>query len=107
MQRFSTSDNHEELGSNLEKLRYHDLNPYLCLSDDPRQDESLLKRCFPNLKIVINDEMKVETIPENLEKIPCNKQILCAINILTMTSNVVKYTIVLKLYNFRCNTHHL
>ena len=76
MQRFSTSDNHEELGSNLEKLCNHGLNPYLCFSDDPGRDESLLKRCFQKLKNAIDDEIEIETIPENLEEITCNKQIM-------------------------------
>ena len=43
MQRFSTSDNHDELGSNLESLKLLGMNPYLAFSDDPSRDESLLK----------------------------------------------------------------
>lgn len=49
MQRFSTSDNHNELGSNLNYLSNLGLNPYLCFSDDPNRDESLLKEVFSNL----------------------------------------------------------
>ena len=46
MQRFSTSDNHSELGSNLESLSVLGLNLYTAFSDDPGRDETLLKRCF-------------------------------------------------------------
>ena len=44
MQRFSTSDNHEELGDNLAQLKTLGLNPHLTFSDDPIRDESLQKK---------------------------------------------------------------
>ena len=50
MQRFSTSDNHDELGSNLEALSSLGLNPQLAFSDDPSRDEFLLKEHFPKLR---------------------------------------------------------
>ena len=61
MQRFSTSDNHQELGSNLKMLSDLGLNPYLAFSDDPGRDESLLCKIFSNLRIG-NEETTVEKI---------------------------------------------
>ena len=49
LQRFSTSDNHAELGDNLEQLHSLGLSPYLVFSDDPIRDESLVKEKFPRL----------------------------------------------------------
>ena len=68
LQRFSTSDNHDELGSNLESLGKIGLNPYLCFSDDPGRDESLLKRTFSNLKTKGDDDEDVQ-IESDLENI--------------------------------------
>lgn len=77
MQRFSTSDNHEELGTNLDNLRDLGLNPYLCFSDDPSRDDSLLMRKFSNLTKdgVTYDEEDDNMMDDidDLSEIECNK----------------------------------
>ena len=74
MQRFSTSDNHLELGSNLETLNKLGLNPFIAFTDDPGRDKSLLKRIFSNLD---NGEEEVEeNIPEDLVEMSSYKTIL-------------------------------
>lgn len=60
MQRFSTSDNHDELGSNLDALGFLGLSPHLAFSDDPGRDESLLKRCFPKLKNKADEIVEID-----------------------------------------------
>ena len=72
MQHFSTSDNHNELGSNLESPSDLGLNPYLCFSDDPCRDESPLKTIFSNLKGA-NDDIEEEDNDSSLTIMECNK----------------------------------
>lgn len=75
MQRFSTSDNHEELGSVLKDLSEMGLDPILCFSDDPTRDESLLKKHFPKLKTQ-SDELEIdEEIPANMTEMTTPKKI--------------------------------
>ena len=62
IQRFSTSDNHEELGDNLAQLKTLGLNPYLTLSDDPIRDKSLLKKLFPLLNNHNSDILEDEDL---------------------------------------------
>ena len=71
LQRFSTSDNHDELGCNLMLLSHMGLNPYLLFSDDPERDESLVEKHFSNLRC---DECHVsefieEIMPDNLQSV--------------------------------------
>lgn len=160
-QRFSTSDNHDELGSNLESLSALGLNPYLAFSDDPARDESILKKCFSNLKNAADLEEEVEDIPEELVEMSTEKDIVYVteidkvtmalskfrqdientindttstsvkiafdcewpvymvdvngrkqkrhgdINILQLGSTCTNYTILVELYNFTNNPHHL
>ena len=44
MQRFGTPHKHQELGANIKALKDLGLNPYLCFSDDPDREGSLLKQ---------------------------------------------------------------
>jgi len=67
LQRFSTSDNHDELGSNLESLGKIGLNPYLCFSDDPGRDESLLKRIFLNLKTKGDEDEEMDSDLDDID----------------------------------------
>ena len=76
MQRFSTSDNHDELGSNLESLRSLGLNPYLAFSDDPGRDESLLKLTFCKLRNSADNTNTTEILPNDLSEMKCEKNIL-------------------------------
>ena len=77
MQIFSTSDNHDELGSNLESLKLLGMNPYLAFSDDPSRDESLLKKHFSNLCNGHDNNIDVENDkPTNLSEMTCDKKIL-------------------------------
>lgn len=77
MQIFATSDNHDEIRSNLEKLAKLGLNPYLMFSDNPERDESLLKEIFSNLRIGSDSIVGIaEEIPENLTEFTSNKQIM-------------------------------
>ena len=77
VQRFSTSDNHEELGNNLEQLHSLGLNPHLTFSDDPLRDESLLKKHFPLLKNHDDDIMEEDDeVPEDLVEMSTQKHIL-------------------------------
>ena len=75
LQRFSTSDNHAELGDNLEQLHSLGLSPYLVFSDDPIRDESLVKEKFPRLQNHDND-LVVEENPEDLAEMSTDKDIL-------------------------------
>ena len=75
MQRFSTSDNHIELGDNLRSLNEQGLNPYLAYSDDPTRDESLLQEIFPNLHRPQKEIVEIITPPELVE-FDSNKKIL-------------------------------
>ena len=72
MQRFSTSDNHSELGTNLKSLSSLGLNPHLAFSDDPIRDETLLKQYFPLLKNMTDQD----EIPEDMVEMTTHKQIL-------------------------------
>lgn len=49
-QRFSTSDNHDEVRSNLMDLNELGLNPILTFTDNPTKDKNMLIGCFPNLR---------------------------------------------------------
>ena len=92
MQRFSTSDNHDELRTNLEKLASLGLNPYLCFSDDPVRDESLLRSLFSNFKGDNEDDIQDEPIDMELTEMTSKKQILYLTDIdsaLTMLSNFI------------------
>lgn len=73
---FSTSDNHEELGANLESLKKLGLNPHLAFTDDPGRDASLLKKIFPNLANAGDDENDIEAVPEDLVEYNSDKEIL-------------------------------
>ena len=76
MQRFSTSNNHQELGNNLSSLHTLGLSPYLTFSDDPLRDESLLKNFFPNSKNRdINDIIEDEENPPPLIEMTSNKNL--------------------------------
>ena len=161
MQRFSTSDNHQELGDNLSSLHLLGLNPFLTFSDDPLRDETLLKKMFRNLRNDDNDIVMEEEIPVELIEMTSDKKILYLfrlqdaldtlsqfrydieaaldnvshnsvkicfdtewpvyfdgngsnhrktngnINIVQLASNVTDYTIILELYNFKDNEHHI
>lgn len=77
MQRFSTSDNHDELGSNLAQLAELGLDPKIAFSDDPARDESLLKQYFEDLRnglFDINDEDDVQ--PQNMPLFETPKRVL-------------------------------
>ena len=76
MQRLSTSDNHEELGANSKALKDLDLNPYLCFSDDPDRDESLLKKNYTNLNNGSKYEIEQEEVPPELVELTTEKRIL-------------------------------
>lgn len=72
MQRFSTSDNHLELGYVLQLLKDLGLNPHIAFTDDPGRDESLLLRTFPTLD---NGSGENEILPEDLVEVTSTKQI--------------------------------
>lgn len=74
LQRFSTSDNHQELGAILETLSSLGLNPYLPFSDDPTHDESLLHKFFSNLRN--GSEEQEEENPTTFDEIKTEKSIL-------------------------------
>lgn len=76
MQRFSTSDNHEELGSNLRTLKQMGVNPYLAFSDDPTRDENLLKETFPNLRNAADDGEETVEVPPELTEYKTEKKLL-------------------------------
>ena len=76
MQRFSTSDNHEELSSNLKNLSELGVNPYLCFSDDPSRDESILKKTFSNLGDYIEDSDDESTDKDDLQELTSTKTIM-------------------------------
>ena len=76
VQRFSTSDNHAELGDNLRSLQMLGLNPYLTFSDDQLQDEGLLMKQFPRLQNDNNDLVQEELMPEDLTEMTTEKGIL-------------------------------
>ena len=76
MQRFSTSDNHEELGANLKTLKDLGLNPYLCFSDNPNHDKSLLKFFYTNLNNGNKYEIEREEVPLELVELTTEKRIL-------------------------------
>ena len=159
LQRFSTSDNHEELGSNLKTLQHLGLNPHLCFSDDPKRDEGLLKSNFSNLHNIydIDDEQVLPLLEADKNPMTTTKRIVYLhnhdnalaalsqfrqdidegnteesamafdtewpvyfdggrlnlkktkgnINIVTLGSSATDYTIILELYNFSNNNHHL
>lgn len=161
MQCFATSDNHEEIGANLEALKAHGLNPYLAFSDNPARDEPLLKRIFPNLNNSSGDTVSSDDVPTDLIELTSEKSILYLhqydkllislskfrqdlenalentvanevrvafdtewplyandgtnqekttrgdINIITIGSNVVDYTLIIELYNFTNSKHHM
>lgn len=73
MQCFSTSDNHKELGANLEALRRLGLNPFLCFTDNPERDESLLLSIFPNLK---GDYEQEEVVDPSLTPMTTEKEVM-------------------------------
>ena len=75
LQRFSTSDNHVELGSNLASLKNVRLDPHLSFSDDPTRDESLLKKYFDRLRLGDEDVEQNNTLPPNLTEFTTDKQI--------------------------------
>ena len=76
MQRFSFSDNHNELGSNLDSLKSLGLNPYLSFSNDPGRDETLIKLNFSNLRNLSNNINEfTEPISDDLAEIQCGKLI--------------------------------
>lgn len=74
MQFFATSDNHEEIGLNLEALKAHGLDPHLVFTDDPGRDEGLLKRIFPKLES--DDQNQVSEVPQDLTELSVEKEIL-------------------------------
>ena len=75
LQRFSTSDNHMELGSNLASLKNLGLDPHLSFSDDPTRDESLLKKYFHKLRSNDEDLEQQNIAPDNLTEFQTEKQI--------------------------------
>ena len=76
MQRFSTSDNHEELGANLKALKDLGLNPYLSFIDDPNRDESLLKKLYTHLNNGNKYKIEREDVPPELVELTTEKRIL-------------------------------
>lgn len=76
MQIFATSDNHEEIRANLEKLAAMGLNPLIAFTDDPGRDESLLKSIFSNLNNGDDDVEIPETVPEDLTEMTTKKELL-------------------------------
>ena len=77
IQRFSTSDNHEELRSNCEALCRMGLNPHLVFSDNPERDESLMKEVFSNLRRSEDDVMVIEDeTPPDLQEVVARGRIL-------------------------------
>ena len=70
IQRFSTSDNHEELRSNCEAFCRMGLNPHLVFSDNPERDESLMKEVISNLRRSEDDVMVIEDeTPPDLQEV--------------------------------------
>ena len=75
LQRFSTSDNHIELGSNLASLKNLGLDPHLSFSDDPTRDENLLEKYFDRLRLDDEDVEENNVLPPNLTEFTTDKQI--------------------------------
>lgn len=76
MQILATSDNHEEIGHNLEALKRLGLNPFLAFTDNPGRDEALLKRIFTNLSNIGDGEGEVEDMPDDLLELTSEKDII-------------------------------
>lgn len=90
LQVFACSDNHDEIGSNLESLKQAGMNPYLAFSDDPTRDESLLKEKFSNLR-TDDDNNIVEEVPKSLKEMSTEKEILYVHDIDKATTALSKF----------------
>ena len=52
------------------------VNPYLCFSDDPSRDESILKKTFSNLGDYIEDSDDESTDKDDLQELTSTKTIM-------------------------------
>lgn len=75
--RFSTSDNHAELGSNLSQLNELGLNPTLVFSDNPKRDQSLMRTTFSNIASNMKDDISTN-VTALLEEADTNMQLVKA-----------------------------
>ena len=55
-QKFSNGDSHNELRSNLIKLRDHGYEPELMFTDDPDRDRHFMMDIFPSLKVNVDEK---------------------------------------------------
>jgi hypothetical protein len=77
MQRWSTSDNHDELETHLKQLKDLGFEPWWIFSDAPEKDRSMLIRVFENLALNVDEDHIERTeehiaVASNLELIPAN-----------------------------------
>lgn len=91
MQFFATSDNHTEIGLNLEALAKHGMNPFLAFSDDPGRDEGLLKRIFSNLTNAGDNQSEVVEVPANMTEFTSKKDIIYLFEIDRATMMLSKF----------------
>lgn len=91
LQFFATSDNHDEIRSNIKTLKEAGMNPHLAFSDDPTRDESLLKEVFSNLRTEYDDDLPVEETPESLKEMTTEKSILYLYDIDKATTALSKF----------------
>lgn len=75
--RFSTSDNHAELGSNIAQLNELGLNPRLVFSDNPKRDQSLMRSTFSNIASSMTDDI-ITNVTTLVEEENTNMQLVKA-----------------------------